>query len=201
MTLGSLDGKPGLAIVELNSVMSLAYDFEGAGLWMAWQGTAKPEASAPMGQPAGPVPADPADPGETRLLRDGPVFHTRRTGNPWSARKGNQALIVSAALKRTVLDDGLPRIIYALRVGRDSVRVVETPQFDDHYGAKALFRFFVITGLPAGTTLRLDLRGRLPDQGERPAFTETGTEFLDQTGSGQVRVKTSWPEMNWGTGW
>ena len=99
------------------------------------------------------------------------------------------------------MEDGLPKITYGLRIGRDSIRVVEYPEFDDHYGASALFRYFVFTGVPAGTTVQLELRGRLPGEGEKPLFLEEGPEFLDQEGNGKKRVKISWPKMDWGAGW
>jgi hypothetical protein len=199
VTLGSLDGKAGVAVIELNLSMSLAYDFSGAGLWMAWQGTAKNAAAADL--PAGPAPRAADGRGAARLLSDGPAFHTRRAGQPWSARKGTKPLPVTSTLRAATMEDGLPKITYALRIGSDSVRVEEYPEFDDHYGAKALFRYFVFTGMPAGVTLRLDLRGRAPREGEKPKFTEVGPDSLVQTGNGKTRVKISWPELAWGAGW
>lgn len=208
ITLGSLDGRPGVAVVELNPSMSLAYD--AAGLWMAWQGIARAAGPAQGSLPAGPeVSGGDAGPRQeatgarasARLIHDGPIFHTRRVEEPWEARKDAKPFPVTATLRGAGLEDGLPKITYVLRIGSDSARVEEYPQFDDHYGAKALFRYFVFTGMPRGATLRVDLRGRPPREGEKPKFTEVGLDSLVQTGNGKTRVKISWPELAWGAGW
>jgi hypothetical protein len=189
VTYATLDGNPGFAVIELNPHMSLAYDFEGAGLQQSWEGLAKNEATGP------------GKPGEAPLRREGPLFHIRREAAPWSALRAGKPLPVKASLVDAHLEDGLPKVTYKIRIGKDTARIEEYPEYDDHYGARALFRYFVYTGIPKGVTLRLDLRGRPPREGEKPKFTEVGPESVTMENSGKTRVKLSWPPLEWGAGW
>jgi hypothetical protein len=192
---GSLPDKTGLIFLALHKEMTVAYDEEGCSLFLAWNGPAE----RPSGPAAtGPQPSDGSAP-EYRAA--GAVYHRRRNGSPWSARGPQGNIPVTPEFLAARIEGGRVVFAYALTLrGGSVVSINETPEFDDHYGDKALFRNFEVTGIPAGVSIRLEIGG-VPGKGMAETWgggaagrivEEEGRRFLIQDVDGATPIKATW---------
>jgi hypothetical protein len=208
---GSLEGRPGLVFLALHTHMTVAYDTAGCSLFLAWKGGAETE--------TGPMPAAPGSVDWGPEYRAaGPVYHKRINPSPWTLRgpQGNVPVTVRLAAAEPAGEQA--RLEYVLTVGAggaakplkagkaggkgkaaQAIKVVETPEFDDHYGDNALFRTFEVTGIPAGMSLRLELGGRGMTEtwggGAVGRVEREGDRFyLAQELDGATPLKVTWSE-------
>jgi len=177
-----LDGRSRMVTVALSDSLWVSYDPELCAPYRIWNGDVLFQ---------GAVYADGLLNKSATPATRGDFYATQEASVAWQARRTNAELPTRAVFKGYRLSgadgtDGIT-LLYNIDLNGTLVRVEETPRVVDVAGStrKGLSRSFVVSGLPAGTSLAV----RLTAKGLAASFAASGAASLVE------RAGATWLEM------
>ena len=183
---GTLDDRLEILFFEASdTALTVAYDKSLCGLAAAWKGPVVGPARTAWGS----------------NTSQGPVYHRQTAARLWTVRNGEDTLLTPVRFLGYEEDStGYVAFRYALILpSGDSIKVVETPSLDDHYGDNALRRDFRLTGIPYGATVSVLLggtAGQWPELWEQSGggllLGPAGAERLEMTFDDLAVTKVRW---------
>jgi hypothetical protein len=212
---GAMREKPRMILISLATDLSVAYDAQTSGLYYAWKGDIQNGNNTythqtygnrgatlyPLGSvlfhngPGGAVSATPlsqSSDGRTNIS-----FSPKNEAlvSVWTASSGT----LKADYRGYTVNNGTQTatLRYNLTIGGNVVKVEETP---DAASGGGLQRDFKFTGIPAGTSISLQLTGS-GVTGVTDAWSATGSgtvelkngkQYLIQSADGQTKVIGKW---------
>ncbi len=154
---GDLDGRRGLLFYAASpSALTVVYDTVRCGLYEVWRGPVPVPDTGAAAVAAAEKPAADAPYGP-----QGPLCHRQQADTLW--RVSNAGVTLAARPRFLGLDQdssGYLSLHYALDLADGkSIRVDESPAYDDHYGDVALRQEFRFQGIEPGMLVSVRLGG------------------------------------------
>ena len=210
---GVMVGKGRILFLALTNNVTLAYETQNCGLYMAWDGGLEDGNSFydhqgggnhgatiyPKGTVMHRQSSSNAD-AITRAQETRGKTHTTPNTPPlkiWTLLNGNSEVNTTLDYRGYTMDNtaNTVTLMYHIKAGNNTIEVRETPNASGN--AKTVTRNFVISGLPQGQTLRLKLDGESGSEswtadGVGAVAAVGGKDHVTFSGNGNSTVVGNW---------